>query len=332
MKPYRGTLLATAVLFAALPLFGCGDADTWEQTTEITLSAPAPEGLNEVIFTVVSPPPAEGYACETLLEYRAQGAGVDIDWRSIPGTETTRIFEVRPRGEGIMSVMARGKCNESKEDWKYSNRVDVTVTAEALPTVSSVTLTASPASVVAGSNVTFSLGVARTETCNLALRYQYSGGGFPVTTVDPAATGQFILRPPAVGTLVVTATAFCTQNPAAQVTTTTNVAVTTAAAVTITSPSAPAFAAPVNVNVPEDFSSGGASFSNGESVQYRFTATGSPTDTNPTAWGSTPSASFTWLLPSPPATPFTVQVQARCSISTGVVSAAVTSSAITVLP
>lgn len=31
MNPYRGKLLATAVLFAALPLFGCGDADNHEQ-------------------------------------------------------------------------------------------------------------------------------------------------------------------------------------------------------------------------------------------------------------------------------------------------------------
>ena len=109
MKPYRGTLLAAGMLLATLQLFGCGHAEDWEKTTDIRLSAPAPEGLNEVVFTVKSPPPAEGYACDTILQYRAEGAGVNINWANVPGTETTRIFVLQPRQEGTLSVMVGGK-------------------------------------------------------------------------------------------------------------------------------------------------------------------------------------------------------------------------------
>lgn len=330
MNPYRGKLLATAVLFAALPLFGCGDADKWEQTTEITLSAPEPEGLNEVVFTVVSPPPAEGYACETLLEYRAQGAGVDIDWRTIPGTETTRLFEVRPRAEGIMSVMARGMCEGSKEDWKYSNRVDVTVTEAALPTVSAVTLTANPTSVVKNNPVTFNLNATKLTGCTLRLKYQASGAGISgILTVDPASTGAFQLTPPAAGTLSVTATGWCAENPTAQVTTTTNVTVTEVVVVeeTITTPSTPtglgtlpASPAASNYTTSESFSNLGPS----HVIQYNFDwGDGSAPD-----WGTTLSRSHTWMANGT----YSVTVQARCQTHGTVLSAISGTKTVTVGP
>jgi hypothetical protein len=221
MKPYRGTLLASAALLALLPLFGCGDSDKWEKTTEITLSAPEAEGLNEVIFTVVSPPPLQGYACDTLLEYRAEGAGVHIIWDSVPGTETTRIFKVRPRGEGTMSVIARGKCADSKEDWKYSNRVDVTVKEIPPPTVTSVTLTAvtaSPYVLATGGGVTFTLGASAPVGCTLVLSREHTGvlvdEPSPVT---PTSVGTHTIHPRSVGALIISASGWCAENPAAVV-------------------------------------------------------------------------------------------------------------------
>lgn len=329
MKPYRGTLLATAMLLATLQPFGCGRADDWEKTTEIRLSAPTPKGINEVVFTVISPPPAEGYACDTILQYRAEGAGVNINWTNVPGTETTRVFGIRPNSEGVMSVIARGKCDGAKEDWKYSNQVDVTVTALAKPTVTSVSLSANPTTVVKNNAVTFTLGATKAEGCTLRLKYQYTGAGFAgIWTVDPASPGLFQLTPTVAGPLVVTATGWCTQNPTVQTTATATVTVTDTPTVTITTPSAPTFGAPVNATVSESFSSGGSTCSNGETVQYQFTATGSPTTTNPVPWSSSASASFTW---GSAGGPHTVSVQARCAISTGVVSSSVSSAAITVL-
>ena len=253
MKPYRGTFLACVVLLAALPLSSCGDTGKWEKTTSITLSAPAVLGINEVTFTVVSPPPVEGFACETLLEYRAQGTGVNINWATVPGTETTRVFVVRPKGEGVLSVVARGKCADAKEDWKYSNQVDITITKIPLPSVASVTLEANPTTVVKNNPVTFALGATKSDDCTLALMYQYSGAGFGVTTVNPASIGQFVLTPHAVGVLTVTATGWCTQNPTAKVLATVPVTVTdvvlpTVSSVTLTTTTATPFNHPGTID------------------------------------------------------------------------------------
>ena len=59
MKPYRGTILATAVLLAALPLSGCGSADDWKTTSEVTLSTSTPsvQVKDKAIFTVQAAPP-----------------------------------------------------------------------------------------------------------------------------------------------------------------------------------------------------------------------------------------------------------------------------------
>ena len=61
MKPYRGTILATAVLLAALPLSGCGNADDWKTTSEVTLSTSTPsvQVKDKAIFTVQATPPAK---------------------------------------------------------------------------------------------------------------------------------------------------------------------------------------------------------------------------------------------------------------------------------
>ena len=105
------------------------------------------------------------------LQYRAQGAGQNNNiWNDIPGDETTRVFKLRPREEGTLSVMSRGKCVESKEDWKYSNQVDVTVTEEILPMVTGVTLTANPTTVTGGTNVIFTLSVTKDADCTLVLQ------------------------------------------------------------------------------------------------------------------------------------------------------------------
>ena len=121
-----------------------------------------------------------------------------------------------------------------KEDWKYSNQIDVTVTDPALPTI---TLTANPASVAQNKPVTFTLDATTpTGFCDLGLSYEYSGAGFAgITKVDPAHVGQFILTPTAVGTLVVTAKGWCKQNPSDVVLRTVSVTVTAVALPRVTS-------------------------------------------------------------------------------------------------
>ncbi len=235
MKPYRGTLLATAVLLAALPLSSCGDADDWKTTSAITISATPTSVVvkRDVTVTVRSTPPTDTYnACETLLEYRAQGAGMDGNWYSIPGTETTRVFSLQPRQTGTLSLVARGKCSGAREDWKYSTQTDVAVipvTADAVV----VTLSANPATVEIDKPVTFSLSATKPETCTLKLYYEYSGAGLGINMVDPASQGQFILTPTAKGTLTVTATGYCTQTPTAKTSVTTSVTVTEPGAATL---------------------------------------------------------------------------------------------------
>lgn len=146
MKPYRGTRLASAILLSVLPLIGCGDADDWEKTSEVKLSSNTTtvQVRSDVIFTVVSTPPdntEEGndpatgatqspYQCETLLEYRAEGAGLDAYWHDVPGSGPRRVFSLAPRLVEPFAVVARGKCAGAKEDWKYSDQVNVTVTAK----------------------------------------------------------------------------------------------------------------------------------------------------------------------------------------------------------
>lgn len=227
MKPYRGTLLAAAVLIAALPLSGCGDAENYAKTDSISLSTSTATVIvkREVIFTVKTTAPINQYECETVLEYRAEGGGFDRLWTPVPGTGTTRVFGLKPHEVGTLSVLARGKCVGAKEDWKYTNQVDVQVTEVDSP-ITSLTLVANPASVEINKPVTFSLSATRVSPCTLALRLQYSGAGYGLMTVDPAVTGQFILTPTIKGTLTVTATGWCTQNPKAEVTVTTAVAVT----------------------------------------------------------------------------------------------------------
>jgi len=230
MKPYRRILLASAVLLAALPLSSCGEAGDWKKTTEIKLTSnkTSVEVKEEVIFTVQSPPPApvDGYQCETDLEYRAEGAGLDAFWYPVPGDGPTRVFVLEPRTLEPFAVVARGKCVDAREDWKYSNQLNIEVTDPSLPTI---TLTANPASVARNNPVTFTLGATTPSEgmCNLGLSYEYSGAGFAgVTVVNPAHVGQFILTPSAVGNLTVTAKGWCTQNSSKVVFTTVNVAVT----------------------------------------------------------------------------------------------------------
>ena len=227
MKPYRGTLLATAMLLAALPLCSCGDADEYAKTDTITLTTSTSTVVvkREVILTVQTTTPANQYECQTDLEYRAQGAGMEGTWYTVPGSGSTRIFKLEPREVGTLSVMARGRCHDAKEDWKYTAQVDVDVTKVVDP-ITSIELIANPTSVEVNKPVTFTLSGTRDSECTLALKYQYSGAGLTLTTVSPAFEGQFILTPTKKGTLTVTATGWCTQNPKAAVTQTTTVDVT----------------------------------------------------------------------------------------------------------
>ena len=243
MKPYRGTLLATAMLIAALPLSGCGDEDTWKKTNAVTLetSTPSVQVEDKAIFTVKSAPPAEGegYACNTDIEYRAQGAGLNVNWANVPGTDTTRVFELRPRqtnSAGLtLSVVARARCLESREDWKYSDQVNVTVTQKILPVVTAVTLTLnSLPSVNANDDVVYTISATTEIGCTLNLRRSYSGGGFPGAITQVASPGtQPVLNPPgttgAISTLTLVATGWCAENPVAVVSSDT-VFVTVAAA------------------------------------------------------------------------------------------------------
>lgn len=357
MKTYRGSLLAAAVLFATLPYSGCGDASDYAQTSEITLAAATVEPYlvgTDIIFTVTAsfPDPTTttttptttttttaatlgnalklavvNTACDTLLEYQATGTRINHSWRSIPGTESTRSFVLRPPIAGTLLVQARGKCSGSLEEWTYASlSIEVTAEVVVVPGLPTITLDANPSSVVVNNPVTFALSTDHPEGCSVGMKYQYSGAGFGVTTVNPATAGQFILTPTAVGTLTVTATAWCSANRSSTSVTTTTVDVTAAASATITSPSTPAFAAPVNSGVTETFSSGGSVCSNGEAVQYQFTALGGPAELNPTNWSSSSSTTFTWAAAGGP---YTVSVQARCATS-GTTSVIVPSAAFTI--
>lgn len=231
MKAYRGMVLGCAALLMAVSLSSCGDADDWKKTLEIKLEAKQGTGLNDIVFTVRSTPPAASdalNACETVLEYRAEGAGVDIRWHSIFGNETTRVFSVKPKRAGEMTVVARGKCAGSKEDWKYSNIVNVSVTAAVLPTVTSVTLSAVPSTVdlaVVPHDVVINLTASVPAGCTLNLWREHSGGGldYPPTST---AQGLFTVTPSIATPLVVLAKAWCSENPTAIVTATVTVTVT----------------------------------------------------------------------------------------------------------
>ena len=217
MKPYRGRLLASAVLIATLPFSGCGEADDWKKTTEIVLSTSTPtvEVNGDAIFTVRSPPPTEGYACDTALQYRAQGAGQNNNiWNDIPGAESTRVFKLRPREEGTLSVLSRGKCVDAKEDWKYSNQVDVAVSEQILPIVSGVTLTADPNPVTGGVDVVLTLSVTKDADCTLELQTRANGNTYS-NDILPMGPGTFLLQTyPVVSAtnLTVTTTAWCSEN------------------------------------------------------------------------------------------------------------------------
>lgn len=340
MKPYRGTLLAAAVLLATLPLSGCGEAEDFAKTNEITLSTSTSTVVERgrVLMTVKAPRPETGYECRTDLEYRAEGGGYEQDWRTVPGEESTRIFELRPHHAGVMSVMARGRCINSQEDWKYSNQIDVAVTAPITTALTppTVTATATPATITVGTSpvITVALNATAPVGCTLNLRYQYSGGGYTLQTVNPASQGLSNLPlPPAgysVGTVTVMATGYCSENPSATVTSTATVTVSAAVVVppTITAPDAPTHVGAVNNAIPTVFTSGGSVCSNGEAVQYEFSATNSPVEGTPTAWGAGTTVSFTWgaVLPA-----VTVSVRARCATSNSVTSATVTSISFAVL-
>jgi hypothetical protein len=239
MKPYRGGLLASAVLLAALPLSSCGDADTWKTTNGVSLSTSTPTvQVNEkAIFTASAAPMAEGqgYACDTDLEYRAQGAGLHVSWSNIPGIDTTRIFELKPfettLGGSTLSVMARARCLESKEDWKYSEQVDVLVTEVILPVVTGVTLTATPTSVLGGTPVVFTVSVTKDSNCTLRVNTIVNGNRYTNFT-DPAwsttSGGTYSLPTDAVLTdssLVIATEAYCTENSSARVSATVPVTV-----------------------------------------------------------------------------------------------------------
>ncbi len=257
MKTYQRSLLAAAVLFAALPLQSCGDADDYAQTSTITLTAQSTTMIvkREMIFTVTTTfpdptttttTPAATVAgaerapvinqCNPTLEYQATGVGMGGGWQQLPGTTAVRTFSLKPRRTGTLAVIARGKCTGSMEDWKYSAQVDITVTEPVAPGLPTVTLTANPGTIVLGGSVTFALSTDKPENCTVKMKYQYSGAGFGVTTVNPATPGQFVLTPTAVGTLAVTATAWCTLNPAAESTVTTSVPVTAVVAPTPVTP------------------------------------------------------------------------------------------------
>jgi len=143
MNPYRGALFTAVVFLAALSLSGCGDADKWKTTDVVSLRANTtsvrPNG--KVILTVeVGPgiviPGSEAsfpYQCETDIEYRAEGAGLDAYWQKVPGAGPLRVFVLEPQKVEPFIVVARGKCSGAKEDWKYSNQVDIEVTETTVP-------------------------------------------------------------------------------------------------------------------------------------------------------------------------------------------------------
>lgn len=335
MKPYRGMLVATAVLLAALPLFSCGDADHYKKTEAIALTTSTDSVVvkTEAIFTVVqSSDPALGFNCETTLEYQATGAGLNYYWAPVPGSETTRVFKLRPTQVGTLSVIARGKCTGSNEDWKYSEQVDVTVTDPEIPQVA-IELTAYPVTVLVNNPVTFTLSATKPVACTLKLKYQYSGAGFGITTVEPAQVGQFILTPHAIGELVVTATGWCGESQASAVSTTVSVPVTeeVPAVETITTPVTPTGPNYLKVNQPGTFNSVGSTSSLGHPLEYQFVATGPSTPENP-LWTPLPEATISWSVANVVGSSYTVAVQARCSLHKTIVSAVSATKSVVVQP
>ena len=226
------------MLLAALPLSGCGDADNWKKSGDVTLSTSTQtvQVNDKAIFTVESTPPGEDWTCDTDIEYRAQGAGLNVSWADVPGIDTTRMFELRPTQTNstgtTLSVMARARCLESREDWKYSGQVDVTVTEEILPEVTGVTLTATPPCVKGGDPVVFTVSVTKETDCTLRVNTVVNGNTYSNFT-DPAwsttSGGTYSLptftvgRPPV---CVIATEAYCTENSSARVSATVTVAVT----------------------------------------------------------------------------------------------------------
>ena len=341
MKPYRGMLLTAAALLAVLSLASCGDADKYAQSGNIVLKLDTtPIVVNEEVHytvTSVATPPMASIAptspskeispnipeCKMDLEYRVKGANIGQDWTDIPGSGSTRTFSVIPRDATSLSVIARGRCIDSKEDWDYSDEIITDVPNATLP---SVELSPNPSSVAKMNAVTFALSVTSVKDCDVALNYEYSGAGFVgVTKVQPAYVGQFILTPTATGHLVVTARGWCTQSPSKIAVKTIDVAVTDA---TITTPDTPTGAATVAKNAASLYLTGGAVCSNGDMVEYQFAASGSPNQPSPSAWSTTPSITFTWAN----AGSYTVTAKGRCQSSPSIVSTVSAGLAVTVTP
>jgi len=141
------------------------------------------------------------------------------------------------------------------------------------------------------------------------------------------------------GTVSYQVRAFCPTTTDYKYSALVNVTVSTTppAQITVTAPNVPAFApAVIHVTVPELFSSNAPApvCSNGDSVQYQFTATGNPAQGTPTPWAGpgagSNQATFTWPALGAGNYQVTVTVQARCFNSPSVVSA-VTSLSVTVL-
>lgn len=241
MKAYRGTFVLAAVLLAALPLASCGDSDDWEKTTGITLTSNADSVVvkDEVIFTVTSTPPPleEGYQCETLLEYRAEGAALDAYWVTVPGSGPTRVWALEPRRVEPFRVIARGKCADSKEDWKYSDQLDITVTeppetSTPLPTVASLTLTASPVTVSMGTvphDVTFTITATGDSGCTLHTSLAIDGAtdeAQPATELPDPSGGLVTVTANGAGSVTGLAKSWCAENPSVPKTATATVTVT----------------------------------------------------------------------------------------------------------
>jgi len=203
---------------------------TLPEVTAITLAAnPTSVAKNKPVTFTLGATTKNGATnsdkCTLNLSYQYSGAGFGVTtvYPAYIGQ-----FILTPTAVGTLTVTAHGWCSENASA-AIEKTTTVEVTAIALPKVTSVTLTPSPNpySIASGTGVDFTLAATADALCTVKLSYTYSGAGLALVTVNPAPPGVFNLAPVAAGTLTVSATGWCVENPSAVVSATTaNVTIT----------------------------------------------------------------------------------------------------------
>jgi hypothetical protein len=144
------------------------------------------------------------------LSYEYAGAG----FAGVTKVDPAHVgqFILTPTAVGDLTVTAKGWCNQNPSNVALAT-AKVTVTAVALPKVTSIILTAAPNPyLVDGTRVDFTVSATKDAACTASFVYTPSGGGIAIGPTDVPASMTFDLAP--VGTaLTVFVTGRCSQNP-----------------------------------------------------------------------------------------------------------------------